>query len=98
MTGSIGTVAAPLARHPGAGVLMLSTYFPQDWRRYQSVPILGPVMNRYASWLDEQQYTWRSARYELRMADRVAGYFSRRGLGRIEDLEPQHLHACHRWF
>ena len=77
---------------------MLSTCFPQDWRRYQSVPILGPVMNRYASWLDEQQYTWRSARYELRMADRVAGYFSRRGLGRIEDLEPQHLHACHRWF
>jgi site-specific recombinase XerD len=32
------------------------------------------------------------------MADRVAGYFSRRGLERIEDLDAQHLDACHRWF
>jgi len=32
------------------------------------------------------------------MADRVAGYFSRRGLERIGDLDAQHLDACHRWF
>ena len=76
---------------------MLSKFFPQDWRRYQSLPMLGPLMDGYASWLDEQQYTWRSARYELRMAERVAGYLSRRGLGRIEDIDPQHLDACHRW-
>jgi len=76
---------------------MLSTFFPQGWRRYQSLPILGPVMDRYAGWLDEQQYTWRSARYELRMAGRITGYFSRRGLRGIEDLDPQHLDACHRW-
>ena len=76
---------------------MLSKFFPQDWRRYQSLPMLGPRMDGYAGWLDEQQYTWRSARYELRMAERVAGYLSRRGLGRIEDLDPQHVDACHRW-
>jgi integrase/recombinase XerD len=77
---------------------MLSTFFPQDSRRYQSLPILGPIMERYASWLNEQQYTWRSARYELRMAARVARYFNRRGLERIEDLDAQHLDACQRWF
>ena len=74
---------------------MLSKYFPQDWQRYQSLPILGPIMEHYARWLDELQYTWRSARYELLMAGRVAAYFKRRGLGRIEDLNPQHLDACH---
>ena len=76
---------------------MLSKFFPQDSLRYQSLPLLGPVMDRYACWLDQQQYTWRSARYELRMAGRVDGYFSRRGLGRIEDLDPQRLDACDRW-
>jgi hypothetical protein len=43
-------------------------------------------MDRYAGWLHEQRYTWRSARYELRMAGRVANYFEGRGVCRIEDL------------
>jgi hypothetical protein len=77
---------------------MLSTFFPQDSRRYQALPVLGPMMGQYAIWLNEQQYTWRSARYELRMAGRIAGYFHRRGFERIEDLDAQHLDACLRWF
>src|ERR1700684_2736270 len=55
-------------------------------------------MDRYAGWLHEQQYTWRSTRYELRMAARVADYLKRRAVRQIEDLSEQHLEACHRWF
>jgi len=77
---------------------MLIKFFPQDFQRYQSRPVLGPLMDRYACWLHDQQYTWRSARYELRMASRAAEYLKRRGVRRIGDLTQQHLDACHRWF
>lgn len=77
---------------------MIALFFPGGFQRYLSLPVLGPVMDRYASWLHEQQYTWRSARYELRMAGRVANYFGERTVCRIEDLSHQHLDECHCWF
>ena len=77
---------------------MITKFFPGGFPRYLSLPILGPLMDRYAGWLHEQQYTWRSGRYELRMAGRVADYLARRPVCRIEDLNHDHLDECHRWF
>ncbi len=77
---------------------MITQIFPQDFQRYQSLPVLGPLMDRYAGWLHELQYTWRSTRYELRMAAQVAGYLKRRSVGRIEELTEHHMDACHRLF
>ena len=77
---------------------MITQIFPQGSQRFLSLPVLGPFMDRYAAWLHEQRYTWRSTRYELRMAARVAGYLKRRTVRQIEDLSEQHLDACHRWF
>jgi len=79
-------------------VLMLTQIFPQDSRRYLSLPLLGPLMDRYAGWLQEQRYTWRSTRYELRMAAHVSAYLRRRAVRRIEDVSAQHLAACHLLF
>ena len=77
---------------------MITQIFPQDFQRYQSLPVLGPLMDRYAGWLHELQYTWRSTRYELRMAAQVAGYLKRRSVGRIEELTGHQGVAarCHR--
>jgi integrase/recombinase XerD len=77
---------------------MITQIFPQGSQRFLSLPVLGPFMDRYAAWLHEQRYTWRSTRYELRMAARVAGYLKRRAVCQIEDLSEQHMDACHRWF
>jgi integrase/recombinase XerD len=77
---------------------MIAQIFPQDFPRFLSLPVLGTLMDRYAGWLHEQQYTWRSTRYELRMAARVADYLKRRAVRQIEELSEQHLDACHRWF
>jgi hypothetical protein len=49
--------------------LMITRIFPQGSQRFVSLPVLGPLMDRYAGWLHEQQYTWRSTRYELRMSE-----------------------------
>jgi len=77
---------------------MIAEIFPQDFRRYQSLPVFGPLMDRYADWLRRQQYTWRSTRYELRMAAQVAEYMRRRAVRQIGELEQRHLDACHHRF
>lgn len=76
---------------------MLTEFFERGVERYQALPVIGPIIDRYATWLHGQQYTWRSARYELRMAGRAAGYLMRRGIHRIEDLTELHMVTCHRW-
>ncbi len=77
---------------------MISEFFPQGFQRYQTLPLLGPLMDRYATWLHEQQYTWRSTRYELRMAARIADSLTRQGVRQIHELSHSHIGACHRWF
>jgi len=77
---------------------MITQIFAQGFHRYLSLPVLGPLMDRYAGWLQEQRYTWRSTRYELRMAAHVSAYLKRRAVRRIEDVSEQHLAACHHLF
>lgn len=76
---------------------MIAKFFPQCFQRYESLPLLGPLMDSYTAWLHEQQYTWRSTRYELRMAARIANYLSQR-VREINELNQGHIDACHRWF
>jgi integrase/recombinase XerD len=77
---------------------MIAEIFPEVFQRYESLPVLGPLMDRYADWLRQQQYTWRSTRYELRMAAQVAEYLKRRAVRRIDELEQRHLDRCHHLF
>ena len=77
---------------------MIAQVFPKDFPRYLSLPLLGPLMDRYAGWLQKQQYTYRSTRYELRMAARVCEFLKRRGLERIEDVSGEDLESCYTVF
>jgi integrase/recombinase XerD len=77
---------------------MITHFFPYGFQRYQSLPVLSSLMDSYAAWLHDQHYTWRSGRYELRMAAHVCQYLKRRSVRRIEDLTAEHLQACHRLF
>jgi len=76
---------------------MLTKYFPQGFERYQSLPVLGPIMDRYACWLHDRHYTWRSARYELRMARWADEYLNRRAVSRVDDLTQHDMDECHQW-
>jgi hypothetical protein len=77
---------------------MITQIFPKDFPRYLSLPVLGPLMDSFAAWLQDRHYTWRSTRYELRMAAHVCRYLERQGIRRIADLSEQHLHACQHLF
>ena len=78
--------------------LMIAQAFPKDFQRYLALPLLGPMMDRYAAWLFEQQYTHRSTRYELRMAARASEFLKRRGLQCLDDANQEDLLACYQWF
>ena len=77
---------------------MITQAFPEDFQRYLALPVLGPMMDRYAAWLFEQQYTHRSTRYELRMAARASEFLKRRGLQCVDAASEHDLHACYQWF
>lgn len=77
---------------------MITQTFPKAFQKYQSLPVLGPLMDSYATWLHDHRYTWRSSRYELRMAAKVCRYLRRRSIQRTEDVTEEHLQACHRLF
>ena len=77
---------------------MIAQIFPKGFQRYLLLPVLGSLMDEYAVWLHYHQYTWRSARYELRMAAHVCEYLKRQSVLRIEYLGEQHLESCRRLF
>jgi hypothetical protein len=73
---------------------MISQAFPKDFQRYLALPVFGPLMDRYAAWLFERQYTYRSTRYELRMSARVCAFLSNRGIRQAEEVNESDLQAC----
>lgn len=77
---------------------MIAQIFPKDFQRYLSLPVLGSLMDSFAVWLQDRRYTWRSTRFEMRIAARVCGYLKRRGVRTVVDLSEQHLQACYRLF
>jgi integrase/recombinase XerD len=77
---------------------MISHAFPIHYQRYLDLPVLGPVMDQYAAWLFEQQYTYRSARYELRMAAHISRFLKDRGNHSVEEVSEDGLQTCYQFF
>ncbi len=77
---------------------MITQMFPKAFQRYLDLPVLGPLMDAYAAWLFEQQYTRRSSRYQLRMASYVCKYLKHRGIHHAEDVRESDLQACYQLF
>ncbi len=77
---------------------MITQMFPKDFQRYLDLPLLGPLMDTYAAWLFERQYTHRSSRYELRMAAHACEFLKSRGIHRVEDIREIDLEACYQAF
>lgn len=77
---------------------MITQLFPKKFHRYLELPVLGPIMDSYAGWLIEQQYTRRSSRYELRMTVHICMYLKKNGFCRCEDVSENDLETCYRLF
>ncbi len=77
---------------------MIAKLFPKGFPRYQSLPIMGPLIDKYSAWLIEQQYTYRSSRYELCMVVHICRFLKKRGFQKVNEIGVDDLEACYRFF
>jgi len=77
---------------------MITQVFPKNFQRYLSLPVLGPMMDSYATWLFEQRYTRRSSQFELRMAAHVSKFLHKQGLRVVTEVSEDYLQTCYQSF
>jgi integrase/recombinase XerD len=73
---------------------MLRELFPRVHRRYTSMPIIGPALDGYGTWLLQQGYSTDRTREYFRAAPRLSRQLQRRGVRSLSGLTRGRLLAC----
>ena len=75
---------------------MLTTFYsnPNRIRGYLSLPILGPVVDGFSTWLAEHGYDRMYAAQRLRLLMHIDRFLSTRGIRRVQDIGQADLIAC----
>ncbi len=79
---------------------MLKQLFPRGYRRYTSLPVLGPRLGDFARWLFQQGYPRHRVRHQIRMARRIEGALRDRGVKTLGEITREQLRArapAHSW-
>ncbi len=73
---------------------MLLDLFPKFHRRYTSLPIIGPTLDGYGTWLLKQGYSTDRVREHFRAARRLARQLEQRHVRSLTKLTRSQLRAC----
>lgn len=73
---------------------MLLYLYPRVHRRYTSLPIIGPTLDGYGTWLLKQGYSSERVREHFHAAPRLACQLQQRGVRKLTDLTRAQLRAC----
>ncbi len=73
---------------------MLQTLFPQAHRRYTSLPLLGPLLDSFATWLAERGYRHSTLRVMLSPMARIDRWLRGHDVQVIADLDVEVLETC----
>jgi site-specific recombinase XerD len=73
---------------------MLLDLYPKVHCRYTSLPIIGPTLDGYGTWLLKQGYSTDRVRDHLRAARRLASRLEKRHVGSLTELTRSQLRAC----
>jgi len=73
---------------------MLLELYPRVHRRYTSLPIIGPTLDGYGTWLLKQGYSTDRAREYFRAAPRLARQLQQSGVRSLRGLRRARLLAC----
>ena len=73
---------------------MLSMVFPRVHQRYSSLPLLGPTLGRFATWLFDRGYPRDPVRQHLRTARRIDAALWERGVRSLGAITPGDIRAC----
>ena len=73
---------------------MLLELYPRVHRRYTSLPIIGPSLDGYGTWLLKQGYSTDRARECFRAAPRLVHQLQQRGVRTFAGITQARLRAC----
>ncbi|MGH2378761.1 MAG: tyrosine-type recombinase/integrase [Candidatus Limnocylindria bacterium] len=73
---------------------MLSTLFPKAYRRYTSLPVLGPLADAFDTWLVERGFRRGTRKQQLGAVRRIDRALRRRGRHRSSDVTHDDLEVC----
>jgi len=73
---------------------MLTRIFPRAHARYVALPLLGSVVNDFATWMLQHGYRKSTLRVDLKIFPRLDGALRRRGAKRPSDITSEMLEAC----
>ena len=73
---------------------MLIELYPRVHRRYTCLPLLGPALDGYGTWLLKHGYSADRIREHLRAAPRLVWGLQRRGATRLTQLTRARVRAC----
>ena len=70
---------------------MIATILPKVYRRYVSLPILGPIIDEFARWLLQRGYTFPTVQHHVYAARRLDGSLCQLGVRSLADLTHNHF-------
>lgn len=73
---------------------MLDQIFPRVHRRYTSLPILGPILGSFATWLFQQGLPRIRVRQQIRTTRRIERELRRQGIRKLSEITRERLRAC----
>lgn len=73
---------------------MLFKLYPRVHRRYTSLPVLGPILNGFGTWLLKRGYATDCVREHFCAARRVTRILEKRGIRSLARLTRARLRAC----
>ena len=73
---------------------MLIDLYPRVHRRYTSLPIIGPILDRYGTWLLKQGYSTDRTREYFRAAPRLARRLEQCGVRALAGITRARLRGC----
>jgi hypothetical protein len=65
---------------------MLLQLYPRDHRRYLSLPVFGPIVENFGTWLLDQGYSTDCIREHFCCMRRIARLLLKRGVGSVAEL------------
>jgi len=77
---------------------MLQELYPNAYRRYLALPLLGAVLDDFDSWLLAQGYRWNTRQPYIHQTTRIDNYLRKRGRHNLSELTPEDLHRCWIWY
>jgi integrase/recombinase XerD len=75
-------------------VLMLQILLPKAYRKFLSLPLLGPIADGFDDWLASSGFTRGSRKYSIRMLRQVDADLRRRRVRQVAALTHPILHDC----